>query len=265
MLYIPKGERIRSGEEVDLSEVVEELKPVEFTGYVKIAYKIGRAFYLGHIFFFRGEPFIAGLEEVIGKIKILGIDAFKMMLDFKQPLVDVYRLDDEKISLCIEYNPDESFLRDVEELKEEPEYPVLRYGIVADNLVESTEANLRAYITELKDFTGVVSAKANDKEAIILLRNGKIRGAAYFDFGEAFSGTLAVNLLDFKAKIESYAKEAEEIERVIRKNPEIEVFDREELFKKYRIKPPEEEEIDKLLKAAVDDLVERGLKKKSLS
>jgi hypothetical protein len=265
MLYIPRGEKIRSGEKVDVSEVIEELKPMEFTGYIEVAYKIGRAFYLGHIFLFKGEPFIAGLEEVIGKIKILGIDAFKMMLGFKQPLIDVYRLDEDKIPLCVEYNPEEAFLRDVEELKEEPEYPVLRYGIVADNLVESTEANLKSYIARLKDFTGVVTAKADSKEAIVLLQNGKIKGAAYFDVGEAFSGTLAVNLLDFKAKIESYAKRAEEVEKVIKRNPEIEVFDREELFKKYRIKPPEEEEIDKLLKAAVDDLVEKGLKKKSLS
>ncbi|MBO8181409.1 MAG: DUF2226 domain-containing protein [Archaeoglobus sp.] len=269
-LYVPKGEKIRSGEKINVSEVIEELKSLEFTGYIEVASKSGKGFYLGFLFFLKGEPIIAGVEEVVGKVELLGKDALELILSFDEPTVDVYELDEEKISLCIEYNPDEAFLRHVDELEiekkhpEYPEYPVLKYGILADNLVESVESNVKTYLSQLKDFTGVVWAKENSKEAIVLLENGKIRGAAYFNVGETFAGNLAVNLLDFNAKIESYAKRPEEIEKVIRKNPEIEVVDRAELFKKYRIRPPEEEEIERILKGVLEDeIVEEGLKKKS--
>jgi len=261
-LYIPKGEKIRSGEKIDVSEIVEELKEIEFTGYAEIASKSGKGFYLGFIFFLKGEPIIAGVEEVVGKVELLGSEALSMILSFKDPVVDVYALDEEKISLCIEYNPDEAFLKDVSEREiEQPEYPILRYGIIADNLIESVESNVKTYLSKLKDFTGVVNAKENGREAIILLEKGRIRGAAYFNTGEAFAGNLAVNLLDFNAKIETYAKKPEEIQKIIRKNPELEVVDRSELFRKYRIKPPEEEEIEKILRNVLEDeLVEEELK-----
>mgnify|MGYP000170861989 CR=1 FL=1 len=145
-LYVPKGEKIRSGEKINVSEVIEELKSLEFTGYIEVASKSGKGFYLGFLFFLKGEPIIAGVEEVVGKVELLGKDALELILSFDEPIVDVYELDEEKISLCIEYNPDEAFLRHVDELEiekkhpEYPEYPVLKYGILADNLVESVES-----------------------------------------------------------------------------------------------------------------------------
>jgi len=266
-LYVPKGEKIRSGEKIDVSELLEELKTMEFTGYIEVAYKTKEGFYLGFIFFSKGEEIIAGVEEVLKKTEYLGKEAFDKISSFKEPIVDVTELDNEKISLCIEYNPEEAFLKSLDELKEEleePEYPTLRFGIKAENLVESVESNVKTYISRLKNFTGVINAKADDGEVIILLKDGKIRGAAYFNTSEAITGNLVLNLLNFRGKIDAYLKRPEEIEKIIKRNPELEIVDRSELFKKYRIKPPEEEEIESILRRVIEDeIFEEELKKKT--
>ncbi len=268
-LYIPRGERIRAGEKIDISDVLEELKSMEFTGYIEVAYKTRGEFYLGFIFFLRGEAIIAGVEEVLKKSEYLGKEAFEMILNFKEPVVDVYKLEKEKIILSIEYNPDEAFLKPIEleeEKSEEVESPTLRYGIKAEDLVESVKANVKSYLSKLKNFTGVVNAKSDGKEVIVLLENGEIKGAAYFNTNEVITGNLVINLLDFVGRIDVYSKRPEEIERIVKKNPDIEIVDRSELFKKYKIRPPEEEEIESILKKVLEDeIVEGELKKRARS
>ncbi len=267
-LYVPKGERIRAGEKIDVSEVLEELKAMEFTGYIEVAYKSRGEFYLGFIFLLRGEAIIAGVEEILKKKEYLGKEAFDIILNFKEPVIDVYTLGKEKIMLSIEYNQDEAFLKPVKELEEEEveeEYPQLRFGIKAEKLIESVKSNVKSYLSKLKDFTGVINAKSDSKEVIVLLEKGKVKGAAYFNMNEVVTGNLAMNFLDFVGMVDVYSKKPEEIREILKRNPDIEVVDRSELFKKYKIRPPEEEEIEDILKKVLEDEITEGeLKKKSL-
>jgi hypothetical protein len=102
-MIVPRGEIIEMGKRMSINQLLEEMRNSAFTGYVEISY---RADELSNakIIFRNGEPVACGVEKIISKRELRGMEAFEELSLVKNCVADIYALDEEKVSKAISWN-----------------------------------------------------------------------------------------------------------------------------------------------------------------
>jgi hypothetical protein len=285
-ITVPRGLRIYSGHD-ELDTVIEKLKAGGFSGYVEVAGKRNGELHIGTIVFLDGEIVIAGLENVITKSEFFGEKALMSIAELEKTNYEVFQLDNSKIKLAYEFNPKESYL--IEPVREEKiEKETIRepYHTLPDTTIltkppaTETRENLLNFISKLENFTGMIKARAGNEEIILFLEDDTIVAAMLNRGVERIKGAPVLKFLSTEAQIKIYPKSAEEVERLINKSPEMRVIyseiepgitfaeteevKREEVLRKYGIKPLSEKEIEGVLKTTDQTDIFGFIKKNTL-
>jgi|GEM_PF-1776197 hypothetical protein len=223
-------------------------------GYALVSWKDAEDLYIGCVVFDEGKPILADLEFVRSKIVLKGREALERILNVEYATVELYELEKDRVVYAVSINRD-SKIEVEEKVTEKPKEERKELKVAF-----TTESNLEEFLSTVGDFTGLIVAKGEDREAKIYLKNGIIVGAEARIDGEKYKGKSALFYLDFHGKIICY--EVDDVDNLIGGDVKIEeklLVDREEILRKYRIKLPSDEEIRNLIKFVKDELsVESG-------
>jgi hypothetical protein len=258
----------------------------DVTGYIQFSWKDGSELCIGTVVMLKGEPVLASVEMIKAREEIKGDKALQIINEVNIATIEVYSLPHNKLELALKTNKDavlstggkstpestsaarstsgtevrQTAKRQRQQLQRrsvqsrQPQQPQQKTeriaSITTGKPVASLETDLNRYLSSISMFTGIIQAEGEDRQALVIVKNGKIVGAEVVYGGEVLKGNVALQLLDFRGKIAVYN---ENVDRLLRENPEIRILNREELMRKYRIKPPSEDEIERLINDAFGD------------
>lgn len=275
MIVTPKGEKIRSGSD-DLFNILNILHEEDFNGYVEIGGRKGEDLISGTIIFQNGNPVIAGAENVKTNKKYMGAYALKLLLSLEKIEYNLFQLEEKDMKSIFKFNPPDTRLKLFEPKTQAKEETEIKPEVISEiRPVEFEEEDVvLKYISQLSNFTGLIKARASDQEMVLLLRDGDIVGAILNTNMGIIKGTPVLKYLSTKAKIKKYEKKPEDIDTMLSRSPEIRVvyepiepekdveeLRREDLLRKYNIKPPSEDEIESVLdleKADIFDFLKKN-------
>jgi hypothetical protein len=240
-MIVPKGELLG----------IFRGKPQEFfnkvdNGYLKISWKDVDDICSACVVFKDGIAVFADLEFVKSKKILKGKDALKRILSVSHGVIEVYKLNEKQISLVALINSEDIAVNQqettvVEKLDGKTEQP-------EEEEFKEVE-NLEDFIYNLEeDFTGIIIARGEDREATLYIKDGMIIGARVKFNNNEYLGLSALYYLDFKGNIT--CEKLSNIERYVSDELKISniLLDRNEILRKYNIVPPDEKTVENLLK-----------------
>jgi hypothetical protein len=260
-MIVPKGQLI----EIVRGSPKDSLSKIRY-GYLKISWKDENDLYSACVVLSDGKPILADLEGVKSKTLLKGKEALDRILNLDYGVVEIYSVEKRDIPRIISMN-DTATKVEIETKEKLEEIATEREGAVEERPKEevikkkevvtveekeedpSIRSNVEEFIFNLKeDFSGMVSARGEDRDALIYVKNGKIIGVkVLFNNNEEYKGLSALYYLDFDAKI--VVKELDDVERFVDESLKVELItDKEKIIKKYNIKIPDENEIEEILK-----------------
>ncbi len=294
-MILPKGELVEVKRGVNPKNIFK----INLTGYIQFSWRDDKDLYLCSILIRRGNPVLASVEFVKSKKEIKGKKALELINTVQNATVEIYKLTDDKIELAIKMNKD-AILSNNEGMtksmtsssKTQKINSISQQG--STPVIAGIEVNLSEFISTVKLFTGIIKAKGENKEAILVVKRGKIVGAKVIDGSKVFFGSSALSKINFNGKIYAYK---EDIDNFIRNNPNVVVkeikykndlkdhesstkektltskkekegtgltnysdsssksedLNRETIMRKYKIKDPSEEEIEKIIEGVFGD------------
>ncbi len=296
-MILPKGELVEVKRGINPKNIFK----INLTGYIQFSWRDDKDLYLCSILVRRGNPVLASVEFVKSKKEVKGKKALELINAVQNATVEIYKLTDDKIELAIKMNKD-AILSNNEGMTKSTTSSSKTQKINSISQQESTpviagiEVNLSEFISTVKLFTGIIKAKGENKEAILVVKRGKIVGAKVIDGSKVFFGSSALSKINFNGKIYAYK---EDIDNFIRNNPNVVVEEvkyktengskdyksstkgetltskkekegtgltnysdsssksedssREAIMRKYKIKDPSEEEIEKIIEDVFGD------------
>ncbi len=234
-------------------------KPLDFVdrvrkGYLKIYWKDSNDIYQASMVVEDGKITMGEVEFVKSKRSVRGRDILKVISNIDYAVIEVYSVDSKEMESIHTMN-DESYKLEREEERKtkeaEKDVEKVTEGEVERAVEEKEEEgktmeteNFEDFILNLNDFTGVVKGIGKDRTAVVYVKDGRIVGAKVSLNGEEFEGVSALYYLDFPAKVT--LKEMESLNVDDRIKVEF-ALDKDEIAKRYDIKPPDEKEIEEVL------------------
>jgi len=287
-MLVPKGRLVKICQNKNPREFLDE----NITGYVQFSWRKNGDLYIGTVVMHEGSPVLASVENVKSRSEVKGDEALEIIKNVDNAAVEMYELTQYELELTLKTNGDARVVKcssagsgesgktderageKAEKTRarsrsaEEPGTSRVKEEKVRTDsgtkkqrklkpLLSGVEANVREYISSLGSFTGVLQAEGINGKCAVLLKNGNVVGVEVVAGDDVYRGNIALPLLDFRGKITLYK---DDVDTLLEQYPEVRVLNREELMRKYNIRPPTEEEIEQLIKSAFyEEFEEAGL------
>jgi len=251
-MLLPKGTPLELNKKGKPSDYLEK----DITGYIQLSWREDGELCVGTVVLRNGEPVLASVEKAISKEKITGNEAFQKITNIEIATVDVYSLTEDKLELAIKSNKDSI----IEKVKSDLQIPTPASPATGQHISEKAshaetpviaglDANLMKLLYAIGSFTGILKAEGEGREAIVAVEDGNIVGVKITYNNEVLKGNPALEFLDFYGKVYAFSRDVNEL---LKDDPEIQVLDREELLKKYKIPVPDDKEIEQLISQAFE-------------
>jgi len=246
-MLLPKGKLIK----IYRCGTPREFLKESITGFVQFSWKDGNELYIGTVVLLKGKPILASVEMVKSKREIKGEKALQIIAERENAAIEVYTLSQHELELTLKTNVDAAITTpEKESTTRTPkshsrhQQPRPQRAKILKPVVSGLEENLNRYLSTIGTFTGVIQAEGVNRQATVIVKNGKIVGAEVTYDKEVLRGNLALQFLDFYGKISAYEGNVDDL---LSENPEVRILNREELMRKYNIKPPSEDEIERII------------------
>ena len=257
-MIVPKGELLG----------IFRGKPEEFfnkvdNGYLKISWKDSDELYSACVVFKNGIAVFADLELVRSKRVLKGKEALKKILTTDYGVIEVYKLSEKQVSLVSLMNSEDVVIH--QKVEEKPESKTALADETKKVRVEEKEEikeekkkeeekfevveNFEEFVYNLEDdFSGIIVAKGDDREATLYVKDGVIIGAKVKFNDTEYLGLSALYYLDFKGTITR--RKLDDVEKYLTDEVRIDEIslDKDEILKKYNITPPDEKTVERFLK-----------------